>query len=117
MFLILSGNISPKVSTPLSVPLTVEMLACATSIAHYHRACWPLYHRGHYTKFSFNLLLITFYDPVQECQTAGWFQKITLHHVIMKGETYSRDMYISQYSSRVIDKNYLPPEQRRKIME
>ena len=111
----LSGNISPEVTTPLSVPLTVEMVVCATSTAHYHRTCRPLYpsHTGHdYPNFSFNLLLMTFY----EYQTAGWSQKTTLHHVIMMGETYSRDLYISQYSSRVIDKNYLPPEQRRKIM-
>jgi len=96
-----SGDISPKVATPLSAPLTVDMFACATSTGHYHRTCRPLYpcHGEHdYPKFSFDLLLMAFYDPVQEYQTAGWSQKITLHHFIMMGETYSRDMYISQYS-------------------
>jgi len=63
----LRGDFSPKVATPLSVPLTVVMFACATSSAHYHRTCWPLYpcHGGRdYPKFSFNLLLMTFYDTV-----------------------------------------------------
>ena len=117
---LLSGDISPKVATLLSVPLTVEMFACTTSTAHYHRNYRPLYpcHRGHdYPKFSFDLLLMTFYDSIQEYQTAGWSQKTTLHHVIMMGETYSRDMYISQYSSRELVQNYLPPGQRRKLME
>jgi len=62
-------DIGPKVVTPLCVPLTVEMFACATSTAHYHRTCRPLYprHGGRdYPKFSFNLLLMTFHDPVQE---------------------------------------------------
>ena len=101
----LSGDISPKVATPLSVALTVLMFACATSTAHYHRTCRPLYprHRGRdYPEFSFNLLLMTFYNPVQEYQTAGWSQKTTLHHVIMMGETFSRDIYTSQYSSRAL---------------
>jgi len=103
------GDISPKVATPLSVPLTVEMFACATSTAHYHHTCRPLYpcHGEHnYPKFSFNLLLMAFYDPAQEYQTAGWSQKITLHHVIMMGETYSRYMCISQYNSRALVQNY-----------
>jgi len=60
---------------------------------------------------------MTFYDPVQEYQTVGWSQKTTLHHVIMMGETYSRDVYISQYSSRALVQNYLPPGQRRKLLE
>jgi len=39
----LSGDISPKVVTPLSVPLTVQMFACATSSAHHLHTCKPLY--------------------------------------------------------------------------
>jgi len=116
----LSGEISPKVATPLNVPLTVEIFAHATSTAHYHRTCRPLYpcHRGHdYPNFCFILLLMTFYDPVQEYQTAGWSQKTTLHHVIMMGETYSRDMYTSQHSSRALVQNYLPPGQRWKLRD
>jgi len=58
---------------------------------------------------------MTFYDLVQEHQTAGWSQKITLHHVTMMGETFSRDIYISQYSSRVLVQDYLSPGQRRKL--
>jgi len=58
-----------------------------------------------------------FYDPVQEYQTAGCSQNTTTHHVIMMGETYSRDMYISQYSGRVLVQQYLPPRQRRKLLE
>jgi len=88
----LSGDISPKVTTPLSVPLTVEMFACATSTANYLRTCRPFYprHGGRdYPKFIFDLLLMTFDDPVQEYQTAGWSQKTTLHHVTMMGETFS----------------------------
>jgi len=91
------------------------MFACATSTAHYHRTCRPLYpcHGGRdYPKFSFNVLLMTFYDPVQEYQTAGWSQKTTFHHVVMMGETFSRDIYTSQYSSRALLQNYLPPGQR-----
>jgi len=113
-------DISSKVVTPLCVPLTVEMFACATSTAHYHRTCLPLYprHGGRdYPKFSFNLLLMTFYDLVQEYQTAGWSKKNTLHHVIMMGETFSRDIYTSQYSSRAFVQNYLPPGLRRKLPE
>jgi len=60
---------------------------------------------------------MTFYDPAQECQTVGWSQKTTLHHVIMMGETFSRDIYTSQYSSRALVQNYLPPGQRRKLLE
>jgi len=60
---------------------------------------------------------MTFYDPVQEYQTAGWSQNITLHHVIMKGETYSMDIYMSQYSNSALLQNYLPPGQRRKLLE
>jgi len=113
-------DITPKVVTPLCVPLTVEMFACATSTVHYHHTCWPLYprHGGcDYPKFSFNLLLMTFYDLVQEHQTAGWSQKTTLHHFIMMGMTFSRDIYISQYSSRALVQNYLPPGQRKKLPE
>jgi hypothetical protein len=60
---------------------------------------------------------MTFYDLVQEYQTAGWSKKNTLHHVIMMGETFSRDIYTSQYSSRALVQNYLPPGQRRKLPE
>jgi len=60
---------------------------------------------------------MTFYDPVKEYQTTGWSQKITLHYVIMTGETFSRDIYTSQYSSRALVQNYLPPGQRRKLLE
>jgi len=60
---------------------------------------------------------MTFYDPLQEYQTAGWSQKTTLHHVIMMDETFSRDIYTSQYSSRALVQNYLPPGQRRKLLE
>jgi len=59
---------------------------------------------------------MTFYDLVQEHQTAGWSQKTTLHHVIMMGETFSEDIYTSQYSSRALVQN-LPPGQRRKLLE
>jgi len=113
-------DISPKVVTPLCVPLTVEMFACDTSTAHYYCTCWPLYprHWGRdYPKFNFNLLLMTFYNPVQEYQTTGWSQKTTLHHFIMMGKTFSRDIYTSQYSSRAHVQNYLPPGQRRKLLE
>jgi len=58
-----------------------------------------------------------FYDPVQEYQAAGWSQKTTLHHVIMMRETCCRDMFISQYSSRVLVKNYVASGQRRKLLE
>ena len=117
---LLSGDISPKVATPFSVPLTVEMFACATSTAHYHHTCQPLISvtgGANIQNLVFILLLMTFYDPVQEYQTVGWSQKTTLHHVIMMGETYSRDVYISQYSSRALVQNYLPPGQRRKLLE
>ena len=116
-FPVLRGDISPKVATPLSVPLTVEMFACDPKTAHYYHTCWPLYpcQGGHnYPKFSFNLLLMTFYNPLQEYQRS---QKTTPHHVIIMGETYSRDMYISQYSSRALVQNYLPPGQRRKLLQ
>ena len=103
------GNMSSKVATPLSVPLPVKIFACATSTAHYHRTCRPLYprHGGRdYPKSFFNSILMTFYDPVQEYQT-GWSQKTTLHHVFMMGETFSRHIYASQYSSRAVVKNCL----------
>jgi len=58
-----------------------------------------------------------FYDPVQKHQTAGWYQKTTPHHVIMMGKTFSGDFYTSQYSGRALLQKYLPPGQRRKLLE
>jgi len=60
---------------------------------------------------------MTFYDPIQEYQTAVWTPETSLYHLIMMGETYSRDIYFSQYSSRALVQNYLPPGQRRKLVE
>jgi len=96
------------------------MFACATSTSYHLHTCLPLYFsdRGRdYSKFSFDLLLMTFYDPVQEYQTVGCPQKTTLHHIIIMGETYSRDIYINQYSISALVQNYLPSGQRRKPLE